>query len=155
LLSAPALGPAVFGRYHYGAAWLPTLQLSVQRLVTFGFESNKTSLSLTRDAARLDASFSLVDHWLSAGLAVEAGRLAATGSGAALARGASDAAFWFAFAAPLRFSAPLVGRSLRAELQLELDYAPVPYTFRYGSGDTLTSTSALEGRGHLGLVSLF
>jgi hypothetical protein len=145
----------VFGRYRYGRTWLPTLQLSVQRLSTLGFESNGTSISLTRDAARLGAWVPLAGSWLNAGLAVEAGRLVAAGSGTTLARGSSDATFWLAFAVPLRFSVPIVGRNLRAELQVELDYSPVPYTFRYESGDTLTSTAAFEGRGQLGIVSLF
>jgi hypothetical protein len=155
LLSAPALGPMVFGRYRHAGTWLPTLQLSAQRLVTFGFESNGTSISLTRDAARLGAWVPLVGSWLNAGLAVEAGRLVAAGSGATLSRASSDATFWVAFALPLRFSVPLIGQRLRAELQLELDYSPVPYTFRFESGDTLTSTAAFEGRGQVGLVSLF
>jgi hypothetical protein len=155
LLPAPAFGPMVFGRYLHDGSWLPTLQLSVQRLATLGFESNGTPISLTRDAARLGAWVPLVTSWLNAGLAIEAGRLVAAGSGATLARGSRDATFWIAFAAPIRFSVPVVEQNLRAELQLELDYSPVPYTFRYASGDTLTSTAAFEGRGQLGLVSLF
>jgi len=79
----------------------------------------------------------------------------AAGSGSTLERGSSDSTFWYAFAVPLRFSMPLIGRTLQAELQLELDYSPVPYTFRYGAGDTLTSTGAFEGRGQAGLSSLF
>lgn len=155
LLSAPAVGPTVFGRYRHGGSWLPTLQLSVHRLATFGFESNGTSISLTRDAARLGVWVPIVGSWLNTGLAMEAGRLVAAGSGATLARGSRDATLWVAFAVPVRFSVPVVGRSLRAELQLEVDYSPVPYTFRYASGDTLTSTAALEGRGQVGLVSIF
>jgi hypothetical protein len=155
LLPAPAFGPVLSGRYRPNVSWLPALQLSVQRLVTSGFESNGTSISLTRDAARLGAWVPLVSNLLNLGLAAEAGRLVATGSGPTLERGSSDSAFWFAFALPVRVSIPLIGRTLQAELQLELDYSPVPYTFRYGSGDTLTSTAPFEGRGQVGLVSLF
>lgn len=151
---APAFGPMLFGRFRSRARWLPTLQLSVQRLATFGFESNGTSISLTRDAARLAAWLPLVSN-LHLGFAAEAGRLVAAGSGSTLAHGSSDSSFWFALGVPLRYSIPLIGRQLQAELQAELDYSPVPYTFRYGSGDTLTSTNALEGRAQLGLVSLF
>src|SRR6478609_200773 len=155
LVPAPAFGPMLFGRYRSDARWLPTLQLSVQRLVTFGFESNGTTISLTRDVARLGAWVPLVGRVVSLGFAAEAGRLVATGSGSTLEHGSSDSAFWFAFAAPLRVSMPLIGRHLQAEALLELDYSPVPYTFRYGSGDTLTSTAAFEGRGQVGLVSFF
>ncbi|HKO51370.1 MAG TPA: hypothetical protein VJV79_26860 [Polyangiaceae bacterium] len=155
LLPAPAFGPMLFGRYLPAVPWLPALQLSIQRLVTPGFESNGTSISMTRDAARLGAWVPLVGRVVDLGLAAEAGRLVASGSGSTLERGSSDSAFWFAFAVPLRFSIPLIGRTLQAELQLELDYSPVPYTFRYGSGDTLTSTAAFEGRGQVGITSLF
>jgi len=151
---APSLGPMLFGRYRSDVRWLPELQLSVLRLVTIGYEPNGTSLSLSRDAARLGAWVPLVGK-LELGFAAEAGRLLATGSGSTLERGSSDSTFWFAFGVPLRVAIPLLGRHLQAELQAELDYAPVPYTFRYGSGDTLTSTSAFEGRGQVGLVSLF
>jgi len=155
LLPAPSFGPMLFGRYHPHTKWLPTLQLSVQRLVTSDFESSGTSISLTRDAARLGAWVPLIASTLDLGLAAEAGRLVATGSGATLERGSSDSTLWFAFAVPVRLSIPLVGRILQAEFQLELDYSPVPYTFRYGSGDTLTSTAAFEGRGQMGLGSIF
>jgi hypothetical protein len=155
LVPAPAFGPTLFGRYRSEVSWLPVLQLSVQRLVTFGFESNGTSISLTRDAARLGAWVPLLGSAVELGFAAEAGRLAATGSGGTLEHGSSDSTFWYAFGVPLRFSIPLIGRHLRAEVSAELDYSPVPYTFRYGSGDTLTSTSPFEGRGQLGLVSLF
>lgn len=155
LLPAPAFGPMLLVRYHAGARGLPTLQLSVQRLVTSGFESNGTSISLMRDAARLGAWLPLVGHLINVGAAAEAGRLVASGAGSSLAHGSRDSAFWFAFALPLRLSIPVVGQSLLAEAQLELDYSPVPYTFRYGSGDTLSSTTAFEGRGQLGLISVF
>lgn len=155
LLSAPAFGPMLLVRYHAGAKGLPTLQLSVQRLVTSGFESNGTSISLMRDAARLGAWLPLVGRLLNVGAAAEAGRLVASGAGPSLEHGSRDSAFWLAFALPLRLSIPVVGQSLRAEVQLELDYSPVPYTFRYGSGDTLSSTTAFEGRGQLGLISVF
>lgn len=155
LLPAPAYGPMLFGRYRPRPAWLPTLQLSVQRLATSGFESQGTAISVTRDAARLGVWVPLVGNALDLGLAAEVGRLVAAGSGATLERGSSDATLWFAFAMPLRLSIPVLGQLLRAELQAELDYSPVPYTFRYGSGDTLTSTAAFEGRGQVGLVSHF
>jgi len=152
---APALGPMLFGRYRSKLIWLPTLQLSVQRLVTFGFESNGTSIYLTRDVARLGAWVPVVGRVVHLGLAAEAGRLIATGSGPNLEHGSSDSTFWFAFAAPVRVSVPVIGRYLQAEALLELDYSPVPYTFRYGSGDTLTSTAPFEGRAQVGLVSFF
>jgi len=155
LVPAPSFGPMLFGRYHAAAPWLPALQLSIQSLVTSGFESDGTSISLRRDAARLGAWVPLIGRVIDIGLAAEAGRLVAAGSGSTLERGSSDSTFWFAFAVPLRFSMPLIGRTLQAELQLELDYSPVPYTFRYGAGDTLTSTGAFEGRGQAGLSSLF
>lgn len=155
LVPAPAFGPMLFGRYRSEVSWLPTLQLSVQRLVTFGFESNSTSISLTRDVARLGAWVPLVGSVVHLGFVAEAGRLMATGSGPTLEYGSSDSAFWFAFGAPVQVSIPVIGRYLEVEAVLELDYSPVPYAFRYGSGDTLTSTAPFEGRGQVGLVSLF
>lgn len=152
LVSAPALGPLLFGRYRPPVRWLPTVQLSLLQLATVGYEPDGTAISLTRRAARTGAWLPLPLDGLELGLAVELGQLEAEGSGAQLSRGRRDAALWFALAAPARFSLPLIAKTLAAELELELDYAPVPYTFRYAGGAVLASTRSFEGRGQIGLA---
>jgi hypothetical protein len=58
-------------------------------------------------------------------------------------------------AVPVRLALPVVARTLSAEVGAELDYMPIPYAFRYDSGETLASTRSFEGRAEVGLVCRF
>jgi hypothetical protein len=153
-VSVPAFGPVFFGRYRPPSAWVPTLQVSMLRLATLGLESDGTSISLVRQAARLGAWASLGET-VHFGIASELGQLVAEGYGSQLSYGGRDTALWFAMAVPVRLSLPVVARTLAAEIGAELDYTPIPYTFRYASGATLTSTRSFEGRAEVGLVCRF
>jgi hypothetical protein len=154
LVAAPAFGPVFFGRYRPPSVWLPTLQVSMLRLATIGLEPDGTSISLVRQAARVGAWASLGES-VHFGIASELGQLVAEGYGSQLSHGSRDTALWFAMAVPVRLSLPVVAKTLAAEIGAELDYTPIPYTFGYGSGTTLTSTRSFEGRAEVGLVCRF
>jgi hypothetical protein len=154
LVAAPAFGPVFFGRYRPPSVWLPTLQVSVLRLATMGLEREGTSISVVRQAARLGAWVSIGES-VHFGIAAELGQLVAEGHGAQLSRGSRDTALWFTMAVPVRLALPVVARTLSAEVGAELDYMPIPYAFRYDSGETLASTRSFEGRAEVGLVCRF
>jgi hypothetical protein len=154
LVTAPAFGPVFFGRYRPPSAWLPTLQVSLLRLTTMGLEREGTSISVVRQAARLGAWVSIGES-VHVGVAAELGQLVAEGYGSQLSHGSRDTALWFTMAVPVRLALPVVARTLSAEVGAELDYMPIPYAFRYDSGETLASTRAFEGRAEVGLVCRF
>ncbi len=154
-VDAPALGPALVGSYRPCSRRLPTFTLAASRLQTVGYEVAERSGSIVRTSAQLGAWFEVVAPVLRAGVALEAGRLRASGSSRGEVRGQASSAPWLAFVAPLRLSVPLMTRALTLEAGVAAAYTPQAFTLRYASGEVLARPSHFEFRGSLGLAGHF
>jgi hypothetical protein len=155
MVESAAIGPALVGSYRPCPRSLPGLMFGASRLQTVGYEVEGRAISLVRTSAQLGAWRQLFGGALRGGLAVEAGRIHATGSGRDGARGLSGNAAWVAFVAPLRLSVPLVARVLTLEAGLAGAYTPQSFTLQYASGEVIARPSHLELRGSFGLSGHF
>jgi hypothetical protein len=150
-----ALGPSVVGSYRPCAGWLPGIALGASQLVSLGYELDSRSIRLERTSAQLGAWLPLGVPALRAGLALEAGRIRATGSTSSAGPGRSGNAPWLAFVLPLRLAVPLLSPSLTADLGLDAAYTPLAFVLRYASGQLLARPSHFELRGAIGLAGHF
>lgn len=155
MVETAALGPALVASYRPCARYLPGVAFGVSRLQTLGYEVAARSISIVRTSAQLGTWFELAGPALRAGLALEAGRIHASGGGSGEGRGLSSNAPWLAFVAPLRLSVPLVARTLSLEAGLAAAYTPQEFTLRYASGEVLARPRHFELRGSFGVAGHF
>jgi len=150
-----ALGPSVVGAYRPCASWLPGVALAAAHLTSIGYELDSRSIRLERTSGQLGAWLPLGFPALRAGLALEAGRIRATGSASNAGQGRTSKAPWLAFVIPLRLSLPLLAPSLSAEVGLDAAYTPLAFVLSYSSGEALARPSHFELRGAIGLAGHF
>jgi len=150
-----ALGSSIVGAYRPCASWLPRIALGATQLVSLGYELDSRSVRLERTSAQLGAWLPLGIPALRAGLALEAGRIRATGTASSAGSGDSTSAPWLAFVLPLRLAVPLLSPSLTLDLGLDAAYTPLAFVLRYASGQPLAHPSHFELRGAIGIAGHF
>jgi hypothetical protein len=154
LINALALGPSLVGSYRPCARYLPGVSLGASHLLSVGYELDSRAISLERTTGSVGA-------WLSptigirAGLALELGRIRATGTAGVDGRGGVGSAPWLALLLPLRVALPVVKGVLAGQVGLDAAFTPLAYTLRYASGEPLASPSHFELRGAVGLAGYF
>jgi hypothetical protein len=151
-----ALGPALTASYRpCGRGW-PGFSLGALHLRSVGYDLDARSVTLQRTSARLGVWLPVVLPNLRGGVVVEAGRIRASSVGTAAGPGGSASAPWLAFVTPWRWFQPILGKSLGAELGLELVYTPLSYRLRYRSdANPLAEPSHFEVRVGVGLAGHF
>jgi hypothetical protein len=155
LVDAVALGPALAAHYRPCSKALPGISLGASRLVSVGYELDGRSITLERTSAQAGAWVTFGLPALRIGLALEAGRIRATGTPSAQGPGGTSSAPWFSCAAPVRFSVPLLTPALAATVGVDAVYTPLGYSLRYASGAQLARPRHVELRAALGLSGNF
>lgn len=147
----PALGPSFFVEVQPGPG-SPALRLSLLQLATLPYERDQTSIDVERLALRGSVASNAIWKPLAIGLDAEAGRLTGSGSGSDVSPG-KDREPWLAFGLSAKLVVPVLPRILVAELGASFDYTPLSYSFRYRSGQELSTSGPVEGRAQAGLAA--
>lgn len=153
-VDALATGPALVGSYRPCARYLPGISLGASHLSSVGYELDSRAIRVERTAGHVGAWFSPTPG-MRAELALELGRIRATGAPGVDGRGSAGAAPWLALVLPLRVALPVLKGVLAAQIGLDAVYTPLAYTLRYASGEPLARPSHFELRGAAGLAGYF
>lgn len=153
-VDALALGPALVGSYRPCARYLPGVSLGASHLSSVGYELDSRAIRVERTAGHVGAWLSATPA-MRAGLALELGRIRATGTAGVDGRGSAGGAPWFALVLPLRVALPVLKGVLAAQVGLDAVYTPLAYTLRFASGEPLARPSHFELRGAVGLAGYF
>ncbi|HET9932028.1 MAG TPA: hypothetical protein VFQ35_15100 [Polyangiaceae bacterium] len=150
LLPKGALGPALYAEYEPPARGVPAFSVALFQLTTLAYERGGVTLDVARVGGRLGARIGTGWEPLSVALALEAGRLTGSGTGALLAS-RHDSELWVAAELGPTLRAPLIGRVLAGELGGALAYTPFRYSFQFGDGASLSRSENFEVRLFAGL----